>query len=502
MLFSPDANKEKVIKIKRILHKLMRLPELLIQNKFRKPKIAKVEEYIEKLAIGEILEERPRNLKRVAKIQFNSTHQILIKLIVLVVGSVVYSNTFRIYTASLGSFTWLAAIVGGFVASVGVDYLATQACYQYLCRQITRRALNQLERQKKQQLKEGENQFSRCFWDGKINFILDIEGDILAQSHEINLLGQKISIYVVAAVVLNLIEFTGAFYLVSKLGLFEDLPTFIQLVISSLPVVLTWMLAFVQADWFYRPSYAREILNKYGEKMMGMITEPIDKIYKALVRLDAGIEALLNRQSEYPTVELAELMEQPHKILENLVLEAQRYPVGSKERQICLTKLTKGIMQKSKQLRCRNVYNFPPNVYQEVFNEVLQQTFLEIFEKIDDYDQNKALVMTWFQFLLDKRFNDACDQLLKRRRVTQEGTKVYDDWEKLCNLIKQDPTGSFASTHIKNHPEASFQAICLQKFDQKSWKDISAEWGIPVLTLSRFYQRQIQKFTPIFKEHL
>ncbi|MGK7886842.1 MAG: hypothetical protein AB4057_19720 [Crocosphaera sp.] len=229
-------------------------------------------------------------------------------------------------------------------------------------------------------------------------------------------------------------------------------------------------------------------------------------------------------------------MDQPHKTLENLALEAQRYRVGSKERQICLTKLTRGIMQKSNQLRCRNLYNFPPNVYQEVFNEALQQTFLEIFEKIDDYDPNKALVMTWFQFLLDKRFIDACDQLLKRRRITQEGTRIkvsdlsldmsispsqpsstpmvdtieqppssssdYDDWEKLCNLIKKDPTGSFASTHIKNHPEASFQAICLRRFDQKSWKDISAEWGIPVPTLSRFYQRQIEKFAPIFKEHL
>ncbi|HAC62449.1 MAG TPA: hypothetical protein DCF68_02660, partial [Cyanothece sp. UBA12306] len=300
-------SKKESIKIKRILYKLMRLPELLIQNKFSQLKIAKIKEYIEKLAIKKVLEERPQNLKRVARIKFNPTHQIMIKLVVLLVGSVVYSNTFRIYTINFGNLAWLVAIIGGFVASGGVDYLATQVCSQYLCRQITRRALNQLESQKNQQLKEGENQFIRGFWDSKINFIFNVEGGILAQSHEINLLGQKISIYVIAAVVLNLIEFTGAFYLVSKLGLFEDLPIFIRLVISSLPVVLTWMMAFVQADWFERPQYARELLNKYNKKAQGMITEPIDQMYRTLVRLDAGIEQMLSSKSEYPTVELAEL---------------------------------------------------------------------------------------------------------------------------------------------------------------------------------------------------
>ncbi|NET01403.1 MAG: sigma-70 family RNA polymerase sigma factor [Sphaerospermopsis sp. SIO1G1] len=229
-------------------------------------------------------------------------------------------------------------------------------------------------------------------------------------------------------------------------------------------------------------------------------------------------------------------MDKPQKTLENLALEAQRYPARSKERQICLTKLTNGIMQKSNQLRCQNVHNFPLNVYQEVFNEALQQTFLEIFEKIDDYDLNKALVMGWFKFLLDKRFKDACNQHLKRRRVTQKGTRVqisdksldvsvspsqpnstpmidtieqppssssnHDDWEKLRNLIKKDPTGDFTSAHIKNHPKATFKAICLQKFAQKSLKDISTEWGIPVPTLYSFYKRQIKKFAPIFKEHL
>lgn len=38
-----------------------------------------------------------------------------------------------------------------------------------------------------------------------------------------------------------------------------------------------------------------------------MIDEPIDGIHKVLIRLEAGIKAMLNRQSEFPTVELAEI---------------------------------------------------------------------------------------------------------------------------------------------------------------------------------------------------
>lgn len=308
MLSSEEVRQKKEIEIHRILRKVMRLPEIMIQHKFGKPRIAELQEYIENIANQKILEERHHSLKEIAKKRFSSTQQMLIKLLVLVVGSVVYSNTFRIYTASFGNLSWLTAIVGGFVASVGVDYLATEACTKFVFRQVTRQALNKLERDKSQQLNNGENNvFSRGFWDSKIKFCLGIEGEILATSHEIKILGRKISIYVLLAAVLNVIEFIGAFSLVSRLGLFEELAIYVQLTISLLPVVISWMLAYVQAEWFYRSEYARRLLRNYEKRAEEMLNESIDDVHKALVRLEAGIEALINRQSEYPTVGLAEL---------------------------------------------------------------------------------------------------------------------------------------------------------------------------------------------------
>lgn len=304
---SKKEDPQKRIEVDRILTKLMKIPELLVQNKFGTDRIGQLQTYINNYAIRQVLEERLRDLKGIAQTSLNATQKMLVKLTVLTVGSIVYSNTFRIYTASFGAFAWPLAIIGGFVASVLVDYLATEAFSRYLCRQITRQALNKLEVQKHQDLNQGANQFGKGYWDHQIKFIHDIEGVILASSFEINCLGYNISIYIVFTLLLNVVEFIGASYLVKKLGLFDDLSLPIELVISSLPVVLTWMSAFTQADWFHRPKYAHELLIKYREKAEGMIDEPIDEIHKVLIRLEAGIKAMLNRQSEFPTVELAEI---------------------------------------------------------------------------------------------------------------------------------------------------------------------------------------------------
>lgn len=229
-------------------------------------------------------------------------------------------------------------------------------------------------------------------------------------------------------------------------------------------------------------------------------------------------------------------MDELDRRLEKLALEAQCHLASSRERQFWLTKLTNEL-RKSGKLRCGNSYNLSPDVYQEVLNEALQQTFLEVFERIEEYDPNAGTVLPWVFSRLKWRFVDACNEYRKLRYGRKDGerVKIYeqsldipvsrsspetsnlslldtvpqpepesrqDDWERLRNLIEKDPTGKFQQTHIDKHPEASFQAISLRRFQGQSWQVISAEWGIPLPTLSRFYQRCIDKFKPIFTEHL
>ncbi len=228
------------------------------------------------------------------------------------------------------------------------------------------------------------------------------------------------------------------------------------------------------------------------------------------------------------------------KTIDNLALEARHYPPKSRERVIYLTKLFQEI-QKSNQLRCKNTNNLSFNIYQEVFNNALQQTFLEIFKKIDEYNPEKGAFLGWVKSFLRYRCIDAWNEYFNLHKVQENGEKkrIYDvsinnpvsggqqskqetsgstildylvqpdsesseqqEWERLRNLIEEDPTGCFQTTHIKGHPEANFQAIALRRFEEQSWKVMSQEWGISLPTISRFYQRCIEKFQSVFKEYL
>ncbi|MGK7923777.1 MAG: sigma-70 family RNA polymerase sigma factor, partial [Spirulina sp.] len=72
----------------------------------------------------------------------------------------------------------------------------------------------------------------------------------------------------------------------------------------------------------------------------------------------------------------------------------------------------------------------------------------------------------------------------------------------LREYLESDPEGIFQTTHILNHPQATFQAIALKLIDGWSWKQISEEFNIKVPTLSSFYQRNLKKFTPQFQAYL
>lgn len=223
-------------------------------------------------------------------------------------------------------------------------------------------------------------------------------------------------------------------------------------------------------------------------------------------------------------------MDELERIVDELALEAKSYPKGSKDRQKCLTKLTKAILQS--QPSCQNHYQLPYSIYMELQREAIQETLIRLYKKIDEdeYDPNQGHLLHWFRETLRYRFLDLCDKYVmgrlvqennKKKRVRDEfldapsGRTLLDlieqpetvpnrhrEYEQLRRLIEKDPTGQFRKAHIGNHEEANFQAIILGRLDGRSWKDLSEEWKIPVPVISSFYQRNIQKFKPIFRENL
>jgi DNA-directed RNA polymerase specialized sigma24 family protein len=208
--------------------------------------------------------------------------------------------------------------------------------------------------------------------------------------------------------------------------------------------------------------------------------------------------------------------------LEELALAAKNYPPKSKARRKALTKLINEV-QYSNKIFCRGRFDFP----QEVYNEALQETWLYICRNIENFDPSIGRVMTWINFILERRFINVINRRTKQaqqqsldepiRQNEGEGDfqrtlldKIEEtnfhtrspDWENVRHLIEEDPDKLFKEKYIEGNPNANFQAIAIQRLDEKSWKDISLFFQIPVPTLSTFYQRCIKHFTPIFQEYL
>ncbi|MBC1191670.1 hypothetical protein PN434_14305 [Microcystis aeruginosa CS-558/01A06] len=224
------------------------------------------------------------------------------------------------------------------------------------------------------------------------------------------------------------------------------------------------------------------------------------------------------------------------RIVDELALKAKSYPKGSKDRLKYLTKLTNAILQSRPS--CRNYRNLPYPICMELQNEAIQKVFFQLYDKkLDEYDPNQGHLLHWFRETLGFRFLDLCDKYVmgrlvqennKKKRVRDESLDkpVYQnddpsstthldnleqpetahprhrEYEKLRELIEQDPTGKFRQAHVEKREEVTFQVIALGRIDGRSWNDLSEQWNIKVSVLSSFYQRSIQRFKPIFRDYL
>lgn len=207
--------------------------------------------------------------------------------------------------------------------------------------------------------------------------------------------------------------------------------------------------------------------------------------------------------------------------LKRLAIEAQNAPPRSSQRQRSLTRLVSLICQSRKLVRpYRGQFQ---GFYQDIYAEAQQRLLLYLCENIDRYDPQRE-VLQWANFLMQKRFfveasrdvmptapkgmdrsqvkRITLDVLDKQSPVDVQSSRSPSTSEEVVQCIKEDSSGVFQSTHIVNKPDAHFQRIALNFLAGYSWKEISAELDVKVVTLSSFYQRCLLKFAPLFKDYL
>jgi hypothetical protein len=193
--------------------------------------------------------------------------------------------------------------------------------------------------------------------------------------------------------------------------------------------------------------------------------------------------------------------------LRRLVIEACSHPPGSLKRQRALTQVIRLAMRKLWK-------DSSPH-----YADALQQTWIYFCQNVCEgktgakYDPNQGSVTTWLNFYLKRRlqdfFIDAQKQQATRvsgqRRQSRSGEMdIVDPIENLAAepeappiledvkaWVEADVTGELRQVHVAGHRHVTCQFLILRRLPpETSWKDLAAELGLSVSTLSSFYQRQ------------
>jgi DNA-directed RNA polymerase specialized sigma24 family protein len=206
-------------------------------------------------------------------------------------------------------------------------------------------------------------------------------------------------------------------------------------------------------------------------------------------------------------------MENHEETLKQLAIQAQQHPVQSTQRRLALNRLVSEIMRSPKLARPQQG-NWPRHLYEDLYNEALQKTLLEICQKIDQYNP-KYRVMAWVNELLRYRFLDVVRDYYRTRQTETRSldqldydtlninqTPPDDEAEKVAKFLTNDPENRF-QIHIKSHPEATFQALALAKYvEGQTWEEISLRFNISMQTIISFVKRNLHKLNPYFRKYL
>ncbi len=188
------------------------------------------------------------------------------------------------------------------------------------------------------------------------------------------------------------------------------------------------------------------------------------------------------------------------------------------KRRIALNKLVNAI-QSSGRLSRQSKWLGEPN-YEDYYNEALQLTLMEVCQKIDEYNPQYP-VMAWVNKIFGWRFIDVRNKELKRgftqipKHQKSATVLCLDDiksekllpndkseLEQLKEIIQKDSEGFLKSEYLSKYPQVNLQTILLMLLAEKRWKDISQELGVPISTISSFYQRRMNKIIDYIQKYI
>jgi hypothetical protein len=212
------------------------------------------------------------------------------------------------------------------------------------------------------------------------------------------------------------------------------------------------------------------------------------------------------------------------QLLKKFVFDAQRHPHQSSQRQLALSQLMERIM-KSEKLGHPQREKWPWSLYEDFYNEALSRTWLEVCQKVENYNPERGCVMAWVNCLLKYNFIRVIDDCEKSgiTRIPRSGRShitclpslddldhyipptesVTTDRQLIRQFLEEDPEGLLRAERLRERPDITFQFLALAKYvEDQTWDAIERDVRISTQTLCSFFNRRLQKLMPYFHKHL
>lgn len=124
---------------------------------------------------------------------------------------------------------------------------------------------------------------------------------------------------------------------------------------------------------------------------------------------------------------------------------------------------------------------------EDIAQDLLQETFLKIWKKIDQYDSQKGKFYTW-AYQIAK--NTALNEARKRKKLIQtEDLSVYEDEQQ----DEGKPDFSTLNGAIKNLDDHHQRAITLLYFNGLTHREAHEEMGVPLGTFKSYVRQALTK---------
>lgn len=184
----------------------------------------------------------------------------------------------------------------------------------------------------------------------------------------------------------------------------------------------------------------------------------------------------------------------PNHLVNQWITNAFQSYLEDKERQIYLTRIL-SLLTQSDQL-----WSAASPLYEEALQQTLSQ-FCQDFNTstldVQDYGEWSKLVQS-FNRDLQQRFRQLQATQDSNRLDREDFSSMKDSVKAVSSLtiqiyewVRSDIKGDLKATHLTNYPAVNCQTLIERRLPpEQSWEDISADLGLSVKVISRFYHQE------------